>query len=235
MSRSIDVFNTKFMCPYFDDGREMFSQNVMIDENNGQLYSKLIGKGYRRSGNLYYRVLCEDCNECISIRIPVDKFAENKSQRRVAAKNHDLKVVILEKPELTNEKIALYRKYSFSKHARNDGYDDDMQNLIALHYLYPRILEFNYYYGDRLIAVGIVDETDDSLSSNYFYYDTDFNDRSPGVFSILREIEAARVLGKKYYYLGFYIEKCRKMTYKSKYYPNEILDENNNWVEFITG
>ena len=89
----------------------------------------------------------------------------------------------------------------------------------------------DYYLEDRLVGVGIVDEGRDSLSSNYFYYDTDFPERRLGVLSILREMALAGVMRKKYYYLGFYIEENPKMSYKKFFRPNQVL-ENGEWKDF---
>ena len=90
----------------------------------------------------------------------------------------------------------------------------------------------DYYYGEKLIGVGIVDEAEDALSSNYFYYDTDYLERRLGVLSILKEIFLARVMEKKYYYLGFYIGKTAKMSYKKFFRPNEIY-EKGRWRPFL--
>jgi len=80
----------------------------------------------------------------------------------------------------------------------------------------------DYYLDAKLIGVGIIDEGADSLSSNYFYYDTGYLGRRPGVFSVLEKISLARQMGKKYYYLGFYIEEALKMSYKKYFRPNQL-------------
>lgn len=97
---------------------------------------------------------------------------------------------------------------------------------------YRQTMKMEYYLKDKLIGVGIVDEGVDSLSSNYFYYDTDYLDRRLGIFSILQEIKLAQQLEKKYYYLGFYIEENPKMSYKKYFRPNQIL-ENGEWRGFL--
>ena len=101
-----------------------------------------------------------------------------------------------------------------------------------MHYGYIHTIEIDYFCDGRLIGVGIVDEGSDSLSSNYFYYDTDYLDRRLGVFSILKEILLARLIGKKYYFLGFYIEDIPKMSYKKFFRPNQIL-ENGEWKKYF--
>ncbi len=128
----------------------------------------------------------------------------------------------------------LYHKYVNSKHPENKEKDlgDSVNILMAIHHGCGNILEMEYYLNDKLVGVGIVDEGVDSLSSNYFYYDTEYLDRRLGIFSILKEIELAQKLEKKYYYLGFYIEENPKMSYKKYFKPNQIL-ETGVWKSFM--
>jgi arginine-tRNA-protein transferase len=44
---------------------------------------------------------------------------------------------------------------------------------------------------------------------------------SPGIFSVIREIEFARDMGKEYYYLGYYVAECPRMRYKNTFRPTE--------------
>lgn len=57
------------------------------------------------------------------------------------------------------------------------------------------------------------------LSSVYLFYDPAFAFLSPGVLSVLLEIEKVQELNKlnpslEYVYLGLYIHSCPKMVYK---------------------
>jgi len=135
---------------------------------------------------------------------------------------------------LTPEKAALYEKYINSKHSNDikKGSHDPLPVLFAIHSGYDHIIEMTYYHGEKLIGVGIVDEAEDALSSNYFYYDTAYLDRRPGVLSILHEISLAKKIGKKYHYLGFFIEDNSKMAYKKYFRPNQIY-RNKRWNEFL--
>jgi arginine-tRNA-protein transferase len=45
---------------------------------------------------------------------------------------------------------------------------------------------------------------------------------------VLWQIEQATLHGKEFVYLGFWIEACRKMAYKSNYHPLQIL-RNKQW------
>ena len=83
-----------------------------------------------------------------------------------------------------------------------------------------------YRLGGVLIAVGVVDILPSGLSSVYLYYDPIFSQKfvPMGKYAILKEIEYTRqTLKLPYYYLGYYIESCRKMRYKAEYRPSELL------------
>jgi len=50
-----------------------------------------------------------------------------------------------------------------------------------------------------------------------------------GVFNILWQIGLAKQLGLPYLYLGYWIDGCRKMEYKTQYQPIEGLVD-GRWV-----
>lgn len=84
-----------------------------------------------------------------------------------------------------------------------------------------------YYLDGKLIALSILDFLPGSLSSVYFIYDPDYAHLSLGTLLSLREILMCNELGIPYYYLGYYIDDCKKMRYKAKF-GGEILDVCNN-------
>jgi arginine-tRNA-protein transferase len=86
-------------------------------------------------------------------------------------------------------------------------------------------MEMRYYYEDRLIGVGIVDLGERAMSSVYFYFDPDpeFGRLSPGVYSVLQEIELCRRTGREFLYLGLYVGDCDHLNYKAQYRPHERL------------
>lgn len=85
-----------------------------------------------------------------------------------------------------------------------------------------------YVLDGKIIAVGVLDILPYCISSVYFYYDPDYSFLSLGRYSALTEIALTRKLSKKfpllkYYYMGFYIHSCPKMTYKANYFPSYLL------------
>ena len=224
-----NAFLERSPCPYFPDGRISATEFLLPERENSCLFHKLLSQGYRRLGNIFYRNVCEQCSACRPLRIQIEHFNLSKSQKQTLKKNRDIRLEINAHPSVTAEKLNLYIKYLNVKHADKEK-DDYMYklHLATMHYGYTYAIEIDYFIDDRLIGVGIVDEASDSLSSNYFYYDTDYLHRRLGVFSILKEISLARLIGKKYYYLGFYIEDTPKMSYKKNFRPNQIF-ENGEW------
>ncbi len=222
-----------YPCPYFEDGRTSTLEFLLPNEDDSAKYHAFLAGGYRRIGRAFYRNNCEKCSDCLPLRLEVDKFISSRSHKRTAKSNGDIRVEVLTESNITTDKISLYNQYVNSKHPddKPEAPPDSVNTLINIHYGYTRAIEMHYYLQNRLIGVGIIDEGDDALSSNYFYYDTDHLDRRLGVFSILQEIALAKTLGKKYYYLGFYIEENPKMSYKKYFRPNHVL-QNGVWADF---
>lgn len=131
----------------------------------------------------------------------------------------------------TDEKVLMFRQYSSHSHDTRMSFEDAKKQLLEMHLGYTGVFDMEYYLGEKLVAVGIIDTAENekgeisALSSNYFYYDVSdaILKRSLGVFSVLKEIELCRQLGCKYYYLGLYLPNCRKMNYKIKYKPYQLL------------
>jgi arginine-tRNA-protein transferase len=222
-----------YPCPYFNDGRETTLEVIRPSLDQFMQFHDLLAKGFRRTGSLFYMNACKDCAECISIRVPVRDFVPSKSQRRTLKANRDLKVAVSHFSEPSDVdlkvKFELFRKYMVGKH--DNAENAEWMEFYSLHHGYPFTSEMHFYLEGKLVAVSVLDEGRDAVSSNYFYYDPDYPERRLGIFSILQEIAYAKSAGKEYYYLGFYIEKCRKMSYKADIRPNQIL-EGGLWRPF---
>lgn len=222
-----------YPCPYFNDGRETTLEVIRPSLGQFMRFHDLLSKGFRRTGSVFYMNSCKACTECIPIRISVQDFVPSRSQRRTLKANKDVKVVISHFSEPSNvdlqAKFELFRKYMVGKH--DNAENAEWMEFYSLHHGYPFTSEMHLYLEGKLVAVSVLDEGKDAISSNYFYYDPDCLERRLGIFSILQEIEYAKSVGKGTYYLGFYIEKCQKMSYKADIRPNQIL-EDGLWKAF---
>jgi len=195
-------------------------------------YSQLAQLGFRRSGDHIYRPHCSDCGLCIPVRVPVDEFNPNRSQRRNKKSNSDISMVVKD-ATFDSEHYQLYRKYMKGRHA-GGGMDkdepDSYETLIRANWSLSKLLEFRL--GTQLMMVAVVDCFDDGISAVYTYFDPEFTTRGLGVFGILSEIEYAQSLNLDWLYLGYWNPKTNKMSYKSNYQPMEFFDgEDWQWLK----
>jgi arginine-tRNA-protein transferase len=172
-------------CPYFKDGRPAATEFLLHRGEWVNRYHTFLARGYRRIGRVIFRNVCTQCSSCMPLRIEINDFEASKSQKRTLKKNSDVRLEIRSPFKMSTDKVKLFEKYQNFKHKTEDREAIDCQTLLSIsHFGYTHTIEMDYYLGSRLIAVGIVDVALDSISSNYFYYDTDYLDRRPGVYSI---------------------------------------------------
>jgi arginine-tRNA-protein transferase len=192
-----------------------------------------LAEGDRRVGRLLYRTSCAQCVACEPIRVPVDRFAPSRSQKRALQKNRDVQITI-GPATYSDEKLALY-----NRHKQERGLTRGTDALTRVGYegwfvhSCVETLEMRYTVDDRLIGVGIVDRGAQDASSVYFYFDPDEDRRSLGVFSALAEIMWLQSQGGRYLYLGLWVEDCRHLYYKASYAPHERRMD-GEWREIPT-
>ena len=215
-------------CSYLP-GRTSRSRALWAEQMPAAVYHRFMDAGFRRSGKLIYQPVCGACRACMPIRGPVATFRPSKSQRRCRRRNEDLEVTVAE-PAATDEKYDLYRRYVAGRHQKPD--DDEGREAFE-RFLYDspvHSIEFSYRdMGGRLLAVGICDLSDRSLSSVYFYFEPDEARRGLGTYGALFEIETAARLGVPYYYLGYWVDGCQAMQYKADFRPAEVLWPDAVW------
>ena len=234
--------------PSLEEARTVFEDlpDYVTAEHAQKAYVTILTQqGYRRSCSSMYKNVCTECGKCLSIRIPVARFAPTKSQRRILRLNEDIKfkTSVTRSDMLSDEKIQLYRKYSL-KH-NEFMFSESKARLELEHWngffpddespFYCGTINIDYYLNDKLVGCSVMDVLDDGVSSVYFYYDisSEIMKRSLGTFSILKEIEVLRDMDPdSYYYLGYYIKDCPKMSYKANFSPHELLSNTaEEWVE----
>jgi leucyl-tRNA---protein transferase len=218
---------TAYPCGYLP---KKLAQSLIATPQNlvdAHVYSGLIQQGFRRSGKFAYRPHCEQCNACISVRLPVADFTPTRSQQRALKKHADLQIIIIE-AGYHEEHFALYHAYQKQRHGNgpdHTGEPEDeasqYQQFLCLTNVESIMIEFRDAQ-QALKMVSVIDLVADGLSAVYTFYDTR-DKASYGTYSILWQIAWAKQLALPYLYLGYWIADSDKMTYKQQFQPQEKL------------
>ncbi len=196
------------------------------------LYQSLIDIGFRRSGGEIYRPDCPGCAACIPIRIPVDRFAPRRSQRRVWNQHQSSLDVTIQPATFNPDHFNLYSSYMDSRHPGGEMANptqEDYSRFLITTWCDTSFVEFRN--NGQLFSVAVMDRLPYGLSAVYTFFDPKMSTLSPGVLAILWQIHHARHLGLKWLYLGYLVPECNKMAYKQDYRPTQVLSE-GVWKEF---
>jgi arginine-tRNA-protein transferase len=192
----------------------------------------MLSQGWRRSGMSFYRPDCGACSKCIPLRVDAERYVATGSQRRAARRNADLVVEPLPL-EYSEERFALYESYRAERFGKESEGGPDFARAAYSAFLIQNPLEGGLAVDyrlpptggrkrGRLVATGYVDMLPDGLSSVYFAWDPAEAKRSVGTWSVAAEIGLCRLLGKRWYYLGFWVPGSDTMDYKADFGPAEI-------------
>jgi arginine-tRNA-protein transferase len=211
-------------CPYLPGRTERKIVTELSGTEAEALHERLSRAGFRRSHNIAYAPVCPGCQACVPIRVVSEDFAPDRTQRRILRANADL--TVSEMPaRATAEQFTLFQRYQKNRHADGDmaamGYYD-YRAMIEDTPISTGLLEFRDAQ-DRLLGACLTDWLADGLSAVYSFFDTDQDRRSLGTFAVLWLIGRARSLGLPYVYLGYWVPESRKMAYKARFRPSEIL------------
>jgi len=188
------------------------------------VHDRLSRAGFRRSHNIAYAPVCPSCQSCVPIRIPVAGFQPDRGFRRILKADADIDG--FEVPaRATTEQFQLFQRYQQARHGDGDMATMSFYDFRAMVEDTP-IDTFLVEYRDaqeRLVGACLVDRLADGLSAVYSFFAPDLDRRSLGTYSILWLIERANATGLAHVYLGYWVPESRKMAYKARFRPCEIL------------
>jgi len=194
---------------------EQYEQLIVLMDDTSRTpegYETLLQAGFRRSGSDIYRPHCAQCTACHSLRIKAITWQLSQQDKPVY--------------------YALYEKYINQRHADGSMYPPSFgqyRQFLLCDWIDPLFIEL--YADNQLIAVAVTDVTPVSLSAMYTFYDPAFEAYSIGSFAILLQLQLTLQMGREYLYLGYQVDNCRKMNYKSNYLPHERL-KNKVWEKY---
>lgn len=219
-------------CSYLDG---QWARSVFIHPSQPMsttLYAQLIEQGFRRSGDEVYKPHCRHCQACIPARLEVAAFKPDRSQKRCRGKNRALEVQV-KPPVFEQAHYDLYLRYQNARHEGGDmaqSSPEEYLGFLGSSWCDTKFVEFSH--DGQLAALAVVDQLGAAWSAVYTFFDPALPASSLGTYAVLWQLEQAKQAGVKFLYLGFWIEACRKMAYKSQYRPMQGL-LGGEWVEII--
>ena len=211
-------------CPYVSGRTERKVVTEIAGPEADSLHDRLSRAGFRRSHNIAYAPVCPSCQACVPIRIPVTSFQPGRTLRRIAKSNAMLEGFEVP-PRATAEQFQLFQRYQQSRHGEGDMATMSFYDYRAMVEDTPIetfIVEFRDP-DDRLMGACLTDKLGDGLSAVYSFFAPGLEKRSLGTYTILWLIERAQASGVPFVYLGYWVPESRKMAYKSRFRPSEIL------------
>ncbi|NGM87251.1 arginyltransferase [Parapusillimonas sp. SGNA-6] len=197
---------------------------------DAKTYSRLVEQGFRRSGLFTYRPHCDTCHACLPIRVDVEHFKPNRTQRKVWHRHGGLQARFMPL-HWDPDHFELYQRYQQGRHP-GAGMDEDSRTQYTQFLLTSRVdsrlVEFRDTAG-TLRMVSMVDFLETGLSAVYTFFDPDAAG-SLGTYGVLWQLDQCRQLELPWLYLGYWIAASRKMAYKSQYKPYQTL-RNGVWSE----
>ena len=220
-------------CGYFPDRTAVFEDAVLEGAPAG-LTGSLVERGVRHFGLEYFRPACAACGQCLPLRVQSDRFTPSRSQKRILRKGRRFTAAI-EEPIPAKDAFHLYRRHK-SRFSGDMEEDLSFSSFVRTFYAPTdghRILTLRVE--GRLILVSHLDFLPRALSAVYCYYDLDYLSFSPGTLAILLEWELAKRMALPHLYLGYWIAGHPHMDYKVRFYPNQLLLENDYWYDYRDG
>lgn len=220
-------------CSYLPDRTARLEYAFASDMTAGE-YAELMLSGWRRFGHALFRPQCPHCTACISLRVDVARFRPSRSQRRVRKANEGRVSLAIGKPQVSDSRLELYRKFHAHRSASRGW--SERENDAASYYSsfvdnpFPTE-EWAYSMDGALVGLGLVDRLPVGLSAIYFVHDPGHACHGLGVWNILCLIEQARRCSLPHLYLGYWVADCISLAYKASFRPYELLGADGCWRE----
>jgi arginine-tRNA-protein transferase len=162
------------------------------------------------------------------LRIDLARFELSRSQRRVLARNRDLRIEV--RPTALDAETHLM----FEAHRQRFRADvpDSLHDFLshAPSEVPCRNETLRVYSGTRLVAAHFLDVGGSATSSVYSMFDPSESRRSLGVYTILLAVELSDRLGCRHYYPGYASREPSPYDYKKRLAGLEEYDWRGGWV-----
>lgn len=219
-------------CSYLPQQQEQLVFLLPQQPVDAVLYQQLLQLNFRRSGDQVYTPYCTACRACQSVRLNPAAVKYSRSQRRILnrARNNEWSCQLTDTPSV--DYFPLFSDYINHKHNDGSMYPPSRDQLdVMMHCSWLKVCFLEQYYQQQLVAVTVVDETNNAYSAVYTFFHHSAAEFSPGILAILYLLQCTARDSKQWLYLGYQIDSCQKMAYKAGFLPQQRFI-NGEWCSF---
>ena len=194
-------------------------------------------EGWRHFGGIFFRYRTWEHGgrrlTVTPLRVDLTRFEPSRSQRRVLARNRDLRVEMRQ----TKLDAEIRRMFRLHRLRFREQVPDSLDNFLshAPASVPCRNETIRVYSGARLVAAHFLDTGERATSSVYSIFDPSESRRSLGVYTILVAIELSRRAGCRYYYPGYATREPSPYDYKKSLSGLEEYDWHGRWLPLERG
>jgi len=191
-------------------------------------------QGWRHFGPMFFRyshtLSGNEVRHVIPLRVDLKQFSLSKSQRRVLRRIADLRLQI-SPSEIDEEREELFHQH---KQRFTENVPESLEVFLgpSPHGIPCANSEVALFDGRQLVAASYLDLGACSVSSIYGFFHPDHAWRSPGIVTMLLEIQYAQQSGYRYYYPGYVFREPSHYDYKKQFAGLETYDWAGDWLPF---
>jgi arginine-tRNA-protein transferase len=195
-----------------------FYANREVESLTPEQIDDMLGSGWWRnrcSAVTFNAVAFESsCQACFSLRLPLAEFRWRKSLRKLLRKNGEVFSVQIQPYRQAEDKKQLWQRFKSEVHGWEYVHDLD-------HHLFGtadpssfNTWELTLRMEGRLVAFSVFDHGRRAIYSAEAAYDPALRRFSPGLYTMLLEIEYCLEQGLHFYYPGMYLPGISMFQYK---------------------
>lgn len=212
------------------DRLEIINEEFHAAEVNSLMLDRLLADGWRHFGTHFFRynygLYLNEIRAVLPLRVRITDLILSKSQQRTLRRNANLQVEI-QAAQITPEIHDLFERH---KARFKSSVPDSIYDFISRDSKVPTACQSVIVRETgRLVAASFFDTGENSVSSIYAMFDPTENNRSLGIFTMLKEMEFALETGRNLYYHGYAYEGESFYDYKKRFNSIEIFDWKGNW------
>ncbi|MFM7730118.1 MAG: GNAT family N-acetyltransferase [Flavobacteriales bacterium] len=196
-------------------------------------YDLSLARGYNRSGNILQRpqfiIFDGQLFEPVHVRYPLPSLLFSKSMRKILRQAKAHFRIEVKRVERIGESAQWLYQQNLPRFKGTFSQTLESIVLSANPPVATNTLEFSVYDGQQLIAVSYLDQGIQCVCSIISVYDPSYARYSPGILTMLLEMEYAKEAGYQYYYPGYIFHEPTSFDYKTRFGHYEYMIRLLKW------